>query len=147
MIKAMQARITTLEGSLSHKKNDANKTNEGGDRHTNLTCRKCKKKGHIAKNCPDKKEATEKKEGEADKESKKTGPTSPYKIPPKDSNPKTKKIEDVKCAWCDRCKRWTKGEKKHLTAQHKTKAELQQPAQANLASNVPVSSLQMMHFL
>jgi len=34
--------------------------------HVNITCQKCKKKGHIAKNCPEKKEET-KTEGEADK--------------------------------------------------------------------------------
>ncbi len=83
---------------------------EGGgsddkDKHANLTCRKCKKKGHIAKNCPEKKEGT-KSEGatedkDKDKDSKKTGPTSPFKIPPKDNEPKSKKIGDVEASWCE----------------------------------------------
>jgi len=113
MIKAMQAQIKTsqdkiksLESLLSQKKETSDKTTGDQDKHANLTCRKCKKKGHIAKNCPEKTESSDKKDGNADKgkDSKKTGPTSPYKIPPTDNEPKTKKIEDVECAWCDRCK-------------------------------------------
>jgi len=50
-----------------------------------------------------------------DEDSKKTSPMSPFKFPPKDNEPKIKKICDVKAAWCECCKRWTKGEKKHLT--------------------------------
>jgi len=70
-----------------------------------------------------------------------------YKIPPKENDPKTKKIKDVECTWCNQFKWWTKGEKKNLMAHHKTMAELQQPAQAILASNIPVSGLEMLHFL
>jgi len=51
MIKAMQAQIRTLEG-LTRKQDNANKSNsDNKDKHANITCRKCKKKGHIAKNC------------------------------------------------------------------------------------------------
>jgi len=150
MIKAMQAQIKSLE--LQRKKDDANTTKEAGSWHANLTCRKCKKKGHIAKNCQDKKDGGATTEGastdkDKNKDSKKTGPTSPFKIPPKDTEPKSKKINDIECAWCDRCKRWTKGEKKHLTEQHKTKAELQTP-QANIAaSDLPnLGGLRMSQF-
>jgi len=77
---------------------------------------------------------------------KKTGPTSPFKIPPKDNEPKSKKIGNVDTSWCSRCERWTKGEKCHLTKQHKTKAELQ-AAQVNVTSSIlPNSGLQMSHF-
>jgi len=53
--------------------------------------------------------------------------------PPKDTKVKSKKINDIECTWCDRCKHWTKGEKKHLMEQHKTKAKLQTP-QANIVA-------------
>jgi len=43
--------------------------------------------------------ATEDKD--KDKDSKKTGPTSPFKIPPKDNEPKSKKIGDVEASWCE----------------------------------------------
>jgi len=150
IIKAMQARIHSLEGSLSRKADDKNKsTTDDKDKHKNITCRKCKKKGHIVKNCPEKKEES-KSEGVTDKEKgKKTGPTSPFKIPPKDNESKSKKIGDVDASWCSRCERWTKGEKRHLTEQHKTKAELQaQPAQVNVAASyLPSSGLSLNHFL
>jgi len=156
MIKAMQAQIRALQDEIKNLKGQLmqKKTEDGGsddkDKHANLTCRKCKKKGHIAKNCPEKKEGGAKSEGDTDKEKgKKTGPTSPYKIPPKDNEAHTKKIDDVECAWCDRCKRWTKGEKKHLSAQHKTKEELKQGTQANLAAmDLPAGGLfQFSHFM
>jgi len=96
-------KMNTLEGSLSH----INK-----DQHTNLTCRKCKKKGHMVKVCPNKKDGSEKKEGKANKDSKKTGLViSPCRIPPKDNDLMTKKIKDVEYAWCNQCKWWMKCEK------------------------------------
>jgi len=148
MIKAMQARINTLEG-LTRKQDNVNKSNsDNKDKHANITCWKCKKKGHIAKNCMEKKEEP-KPEAAVDNDKdkgKETGPTSPFKIPPKDNEPKSKKIGNVDTSWCSRCERWTKGEKCHLTEQHKTKAELQ-AAQVNvMASILPNSGLQMSHF-
>ncbi len=114
IIKAMQARIHLLEGLLSCKADDKNKrTTDDKDKHKNITCQKCKKKGHIAKNCPEKKEES-KSEGATDKDKekgKKTGLTSPFKIPPKDNEPKSKKIGDVNASWCSRCEQWMKGEK------------------------------------
>jgi len=148
MIKVMQARINTLEG-LTRKQDNVNKSNsDNKDKHANITCWKCRKKGHIAKNCTEKKEEP-KPEAAVDKDKdkgKKTGPTSPFKIPLKDNEPKSKKIGKVDASWCSQCERWTKGEKHHLTEQHKTKAELQ-AAQVNVAASIlPNSRLQMSHF-
>jgi len=75
MIKVVQAQIKTLQERiklLSWKKEDAHKMNHDGNLHVTLNCRKCKKKWHIVKFCLDKKDASEKKEGKADKDSKKT---------------------------------------------------------------------------
>jgi len=139
-IKMLKGELQCRNGSGSGTNTDANKKNrkktdnndnkEGGDKHSKLTCQKCKEKGHIAKNCPKKGEG-EDKESEGDGYNKNKW-TSPYGIPPKDGEPQVKKLNDVECAWCDQCKRWTKGEKKHGTAQHKTRQEIQ-AAQANLA--------------
>ncbi len=153
VIKAMQARIHSLEGLLSWKADDKNKSNtDDKDKHNirTITCRKCKKKGHIAKNCPEKKEEL-KSEGATDKDKekgKKTGPMSPFKIPPKDNEPKSKKIDNINASWCSQCEQWTKGEKWHLTEQHKMKAELQaQAAQVNVAvSYLPSAGLSLSHF-
>jgi len=63
IIKAMQTKIKMLEGSLSQKSDDKNKSNTNNkDKHKNITCRKCKKKGHIAKNCPEKRRSPRQRE-------------------------------------------------------------------------------------
>jgi len=115
-IKSSKEEIKTLKGELQRrngggggtntdankkngKKTDNNNNKEGGNKHSKLTCRKCKEKGHIAKNCPKKGEGEDKKsEGGGDDKNKWT---SPYHIPPKDGKPQVKKWNDVKCAWCD----------------------------------------------
>jgi len=105
IIKAMQAQIKSLE--LKQKQDNDKKGNaDNKDKHANLTCQKCKKKGHIAKNCQEKKDGGATTEGastdkDKNKDSKKTGPTSLFKIPPKDTEPKSKKINEIECAWCD----------------------------------------------
>jgi len=150
-IKAMKAEIKSLKTELQRKPTstpspvtNANANADLTERHKNLTCRKCKNKGHIAKNCPTKGTAT-KPEGASNADGKKTGPTSPFKIPPKDNEVHTKTIDGVECAYCERCKRWTKGDKKHLTAQHKTKAELTETVkpQANLAAELDTGLFQL----
>jgi len=54
------------------------------------------KEGAHSKNCAKKKECGTKSEGETDMgKRKETSLVSPFKIPPKDTEPKTKKIGDV----------------------------------------------------
>lgn len=54
------------------------------------------------------------------------------KTAPKDGEPHTKKVDGVDCkVWCDTCKRWNKGEKAHLTAEHvKEKGKMTAPKAA-----------------
>ncbi len=150
-IKAMQARVHSLEGLLSCKADDKNKSStDDKDKHKNITCQKCKKKGHIAKNCPEEKEES-KSEGAAKKDKEKgknTRLTSPFKIPPKDNKPKSKKIGDINASWCSQCEWWMKGEKWHLMEQYKTKAEMQaKSAQVNVAASyLPSAGLSLSHF-
>jgi len=52
-----------------------------------------------------------------------------------------KLIDGVQCAWCGTCHRWTKGDKMHLTNEHKRK-DGSKPApvsSANLAADAGFS--------
>jgi len=106
-IKLSQAEIKALKGKLIPKSEDKNNLDDK-DQHVNLTCRKCQKKWHIAKNCPEKNEGGTKTKGAAnnkdkDKDSKKTGLMSPFKIPPRTMS-QSSKIGNVEATWCDCCK-------------------------------------------
>ncbi len=148
MIKAMQAKIDKQESELKQVKTQlqrkdssgGNNTNSsGGDKskHSNITCRICKEKGHIARNCPQK--GSNKSDGGRKKNDNNKKSNSPDRQAPKDNEPHVKTMDGEENAWCERCKRWTKGEKKHVTAQHKTREELKgsaaPPSQANYASH------------
>jgi len=117
-----------------------------GKKNPNIECHNCKEKGHIAKNCPKKTTAT--KQG-GDGKSKVT--TNPYRMKPKDGEPKVKIINGVDCTWCERCSRWTSGDKQHATEGHKTRSELSggsNPAtqSGNLAASGLGRGLIMTHF-
>jgi len=147
-IKALQDKIKNLEGQLMQKKMEGGGSNDM-DKHTNLTCRKCKKKGHITKDCPEKKEGCAKLEGDANKDKgKKTGPTLLYKIPPKDNEAHTRKLM-TSSAHGATIANVGQRVRRNILAQHKTKEELKQGMQANLvAADLPAGGLfQFLHFM
>ena len=81
-----------------------------------VECFNCKKKGHYSSNCPEKKE-TNGETGSAK-------PTHWTKTAPKDNEAHTKTVDGTEWIWCKKCGRWRKDKNKHLTANHKTRAEL-----------------------
>jgi len=104
-----------------------------GATNPNVTCRKCKEKGHIAKNCP------KKPAQQGGREENK--PTSPYKVKPKDGEAQVKSINGAQCSWCDWCNQWTYGDKRHATAQHKTREELQNTSSGGNPSGAQAGNL------
>jgi len=90
-----------------------------GAKNPNFTCNKCKEKGHIAKNCP--KKGTRQGDTKDDRDK----PSNPYRVKLKDDKAQVKTINSVECSWCDCCKWWMSGAKRHSTAQHKTRMSYQ----------------------
>jgi hypothetical protein len=115
-VKAMQAKITKLEKTIK---------NGGANKDADKTCFHCRKKGHISPNCPDKdKEKVPAPQGEQNKDDKsKNKPKSAVRTPPKEGEAQTKTVDGVTMKWCQKCGRWTKGDKLHSTEEHKPKGE------------------------
>jgi len=111
------------------------KGNQDGKKiNPNIICNKCKEKGHIAKYCP---KSSAKKDGGKDKSQK----PNPYKEKPKEGEAHVKTINSVECSWCERCRRWTSGDKRHSTSEHKTKNELQGGSPGIAPSSTPAGNL------
>lgn len=106
----MQASIANLQKTVDGLGSSANKA---GDQNDSRVCFHCGKKGHIKPNCPNKDKPKVAGAGGT------SSVTSGSKTEPKDGEPHTKKdSEGIVLKWCGTCKRWTKGEKAHLTEEH-----------------------------
>ncbi len=138
-LQGMKAEIKTLKGQLAAHGGGA-KGNQGAkDGKETRTCYNCGKEGHLSANCPEPKKAKKGKgNGGNGNGNNKNGITSPFKKAPGEGESHSKSVEGVAMKWCAKCKRWTKGEKAHLTAEHKTKEELQR---AGSVGSVPAGNL------
>jgi hypothetical protein len=123
--QALKAEIKAeIMGELKRSDSGTTGTN-GGNKNRTVICHKCKQPGHYQRDCPSKGKPTaggSKNAGRGGGGSKNS--SNPYRTKPSDSEPKTKKINGVDCSWCDRCGRWTSGDKRHLTSEHQTREEL-----------------------
>jgi hypothetical protein len=129
--------ITMLKAAIEELKQrvesstSTNDTTRGGDFKANVICHKCNKKGHFKRDCP---ENT-------------GGGTNHANARPKEGEAHTKPGTDGRpMKWCDRCRRWTKGDKAHLTGEHvvgkKTPAaDVVPAAPATVVAAAPASHL------
>ena len=144
-VTALKAEVKQLKRTMQNGK--------GTDKETR-TCYHCNEKGHIAPNCPKKKSADKSLAGGSNgngggsggfnSQKKTDGPKGDVghpnkkkkadRIPPKEGEPEIKTVDGSEWAWCGKCKRWTKGPKKHGTDEHKTKEQLAANPVGQLAS-------------
>ena len=89
------------------------------------------RKGSLQKEMPKERKQGWFKQQQQRQQSSQYTPKSWKKIPPKDGESEKKTVGGTQWIWCGRCKRWKAGSKKHHTADHKTKEELQKASEGN----------------
>jgi hypothetical protein len=96
---------------------------------SNIECYNCKKKGHYANKCPEKRKELNWK-----------------KTPPGDGEPQIKTVQregtDVIFYWCAKCKRWTTS---HNTLKHGNQADDPAPAPTPTPPTPPAAANMAMH--
>jgi hypothetical protein len=120
-VQALAATVKTMSETL-------NQVVQRGGRTDTRHCYHCNKTGHIKPNCPDKNKPKAAMGGGTMTTNSSSSSTTVYpssievaerKTPPKEGEQHTKTdIDGVTCKWCGICKRWSKGEKAHLTEEH-----------------------------
>ena len=113
-LAALKAEISDLK-MKSTPASSSNTSTTGGE---NRECFICKKKGHLAKDCPQKSSANDSSDNKKSRW---------VKTPPADGAAETISKHNNTFHWCARCKRWNKT---HGTAQHVAKKDASRSASA-----------------
>jgi hypothetical protein len=129
-----------IDSKLKQTNVGGDKQQRGGSQNTGSqnetrTCHQCGQVGHIRPNCPQLKNGGGSNKSNANNASNSTGngkhkdpnpvPSSPpgkkrYEVPTANEM-HTKTIGSDTWKWCNKCKRWNKGNAAHLTDEHKPK--------------------------
>jgi hypothetical protein len=118
-IQGLQAKIAALEARLndgdsggSNSQNSRNNAGAGMKREP--FCWKCGEKGHKKSDCPKSDESGSGRPPVA---------SNNGRAQPKDGESHTRTRDNVVEKWCGRCRRWTRGDKAHLTDEHVSKKQ------------------------
>ena len=126
-------------GNGGGNKNNGGKDSGQQNPHHNKTCYNCNEKGHIKPNCP-----KLKKEDAKDSSNNDTTQQPSLKKAPKEGESHERTVKGEVQKYCQKCKRWTKGEKAHLTEEHRGKKDNGGKAQGQLAAvNDTMGSLRL----
>ena len=110
-VQAMQATINTLQKTVADMAGGRSNGKSGGGADTRK-CFNCGKEGHLKADCKAKKDTTTGDKGGAATDG------FDRKLAPNDGEPETKTVSGEVHKWCGTCKRWSKGDKAHLTDEH-----------------------------
>lgn len=148
---ALKAAVTSLKAEIKNLKQRGNQGGRGGrsggdgdNPHAHLTCHRCKQKGHISRNCPQKQSNGGKKSDTPPatpdpKLDQSTDDTPWHRKAPATEADEIKTVDGVEWKGCKTCKRYFTGERAHTTKEHvKNYKQKQKEAGGNLAETPDV---------
>jgi hypothetical protein len=118
-LAALQGSLNALSQKFDGLQKGGGSNNQGQKDHSEILCYNCNKKGHMSRNCP----AKGGNQGNSGGGGASQGESWTRQKPGAEES-HTKKVDSVEHIWCDCCGRWRKDQNRHVTANHKTRAEL-----------------------
>lgn len=119
--------LSALKGTINMltQKVDNLRSGQNQAEKSKRKCFNCGAEDHIKKDCPKPVSNNNNSGNSGSGGGKNSGKKHWTKVKPNEGQPHKKTVNNAEYLWCDKCGHWRTGDKKHLTVDHKTKAELQ----------------------
>ena len=135
-LNQLQQKVNSFGGSNNNKGSSQTQSSSKGKDLSNVVCFRCKKKGHMKRDCPLNKGDNKSSANSSSKSSLQQTSSGPdvasWQLePPGPNQPEVKTVSGEEYKYCTKCvvprygkPIWRKGPGRHTTTEHKTKAEL-----------------------